>query len=136
MKPFLVAVLVSQVAAAQAGPVTIPDPGFVVATPEAPLADVAAPDAGTGWAAPLYQDCPTAPPALRSEGGWFYPDLRKRRVDCLMETCRTHDELTSARLLTDPTVLLPWWFFPTLGALLGLGVGLAVGYAIGRAVPR
>lgn len=111
MKTALLAVLVGQLAS--------PDGGVEL-------------DAGTGWNAPLYAECPVAPPAERTDGGWLYPDARKRRVDCLMETCRKHDELTTARLLTEPTSLLPGWFVPSLSGFIGLGLGIVLGYVIAR----
>lgn len=95
-------------------------------------------DAGTGWNAPLYSDCPkTDALAEQVDGGsWLVPALRAARQACLMETCREREELWESRVADVMVSIIPEWFFPTLGALLGLGVGIVIGYAIGRAVPR
>lgn len=97
-------------------------------------AGVETPDAGR-WSAAQYSDCPvTDELAVRTDAGtWVMPDIRFRRVACLMESCRTHDELSTRRLLTEPMSLLPGWFVPTLAALIGLGLGIVLGYAISRA---
>lgn len=114
MKAALLAILVGQLAEGDAGTV--------------------APDAGTGWNAPLYSECPVTPAkAERTDAGyWIVPDVRMDRIACLMETCRAHDEKSTGRLLTEPSSLLPWWFPPTVTALLGLGLGIVAGYAIAR----
>jgi hypothetical protein len=122
VKSALVAVLVAQLAGAQ----EIPDAGTLDAGT----------DAGIGWDAPLYSDCPvTDEKATQVDGGWWiFPDARVSRVACLMETCRAREEKFESRSVESAFSLLPGWFVPTVTLLLGLFVGGLVGYAIGRAI--
>lgn len=147
MNSSLVAILVAQLATDGGAPLPAPDgphavlaaDGFLAAapSPDAGGADGGT-DAGTGWNAPLYEDCPkTDELAVQSEQGpWIVPDARIRRTACLMETCRAREEKFEDRVIEGAISLLPGWFIPTVAVLVGMLVGGLVGYAIGRAVGK
>lgn len=97
--------------------------------------DAGASDAGAGGASPsirfddaIYALCPDAPKAEPVDGGWFLPELRERRVACLMNTCeadrsRRAQEMAGAA----PPPSWVWW---AVGVVAAGGIGFAVGKLI------
>lgn len=76
----------------------------------------------------IYALCPDAPLAERHDGGWFLPDLRERRVACIMDTCET-DRSRRAREMAGaaPPPSWVWW-------AAGVVAAGAIGFAAGKLI--
>lgn len=107
-----------------------PEPGVLRVGDAAWVVDGGAPDAGSPSfsTTPLYRSCSEAPPLEPVDGGFFMPELRARRLSCLLTTCET-DRLEKARFISDLTTPLPWWAW-TMGMSLTLGLGVLLGRLI------
>lgn len=86
-------------------------------------------DGGVSFGTPLYRSCAEAPPLEPVDGGFFLPELRARRLSCLLTTCET-DRLEKARFISDSTAPLPWWAWA-----MGMSLTLGLGVLLGRLIP-
>jgi len=86
-------------------------------------------DAGVRFDAALYGSCSEAPPLEPADGGFFMPELRARRLNCLMTTCEV-DRREKEHLLVDMPPPPAWWLWAS-----GVTAALVLGAIIGRYWP-
>lgn len=82
-------------------------------------------DGGTSLTVPasFYSECVEAPPLVKTDGGFFMPQLRAERNACMLATCEASYVIETNNR--------PGWVPWVIGVAASIGAGIAIGWCAG-----
>jgi len=80
---------------------------------------------------PSYSQCPDAPLAVAVDGGFYLPELRAKRVACMLATCEEN-----LKLKKDSSTFQTPWLWVGVGVVSGIAAGFLGGFIYSETRPK